>query len=144
MGGDEGVARLDRTSEIRSLVFSLAKELSEQVRSAVGGLELTTTQANVLRDLVQPMTQRELADSLVCEPSNVTFVVDRLEKRGLVERLPHATDRRSKVLHLTRTGVMLRAEMIDRFESMSPLSNLTEDELDQLEVLLRRATSSRT
>ncbi len=34
----------------------------------------------------------------------ITVAVDRLEKRGLVERRAHGTDRRARIVHLTREG----------------------------------------
>jgi DNA-binding MarR family transcriptional regulator len=131
--------RNDQTRRIRKLVFALSRQLSEEVRAAVAELDLTTTQANVIRGLDAPMTQKELAGALACEPSNVTFVVDKLENRGLVERRPHPSDRRSKVLHLTQDGMAVRAE-IARFEAGSTLGVLTDAEREQLEQLLSRAT----
>ncbi len=136
-----GVDRSDRTRAIRELVFALARDLATEVRTAVADLGLTTTQANVIRDLATPMTQKDLASALACKPSNVTFVVDKLESRGLVERRPHPTDRRSKILHLTEPGRALRAEMIDRFESRSALGALTDGQRDHLEQLLRVAAA---
>ncbi len=43
-----------------------------------------------------PQSRRSLADRLHCDPSNVTFLVDRLEERGLVERVNDLHDRRIK------------------------------------------------
>ena len=50
-----------------------------------------------------------LADTLSCDASNVTGLVDRLESRGLVRRQPSAEDRRVKVLQLTPAGSRLRS-----------------------------------
>ena len=41
---------------------------------------------------------RHLASLLKCDPSNVTFLVDRLEERGLVERQTDPADRRVKLV----------------------------------------------
>ena len=54
------------------------------------------------------------AETLACDASNVTGLVDRLESRGLVRRRPSAADRRVKVLDLTPTGSRLRAVLLDR------------------------------
>jgi len=35
---------------------------------------------------------------------SITVAVDRLEKRGLVERRAHGTDRRARIVHLTKEG----------------------------------------
>lgn len=121
------------------MVARLAKALADQVRVTVRDLELTEAQAAVLRGLETPLTQRDIANLLVCQPSNVTFVVDRLESRGLIQRTPHPTDRRAKVIRLTEAGREVRAAAIDRFESSSPLAGLNDDELDQLEALLAKA-----
>ena len=55
-----------------------------------------------------------LAETLACDASNVTGLVDRLESRGLVRRRPSAEDRRVKVLDLTPTGVHLRTLLVER------------------------------
>ncbi|MFG1689299.1 MarR family transcriptional regulator [Nonomuraea sp. NPDC049269] len=39
------------------------------------------------------MTLRELSDRMSCEPSNATFIADKLEQRSLIERHAHPQDR---------------------------------------------------
>src|SRR6266700_1395732 len=51
---------------------------------------------------------RELADHWGFDASYVTSLADALEERGLVERRPHPTDRRVKMLVLTAKGVEAR------------------------------------
>src|SRR5438309_2199601 len=58
----------------------------------------------------RPLPMRRLADTLACDASNVTGLVDRLESRGLVRRVPSTDDRRVKVLQLTPAGTRLRAQ----------------------------------
>jgi DNA-binding MarR family transcriptional regulator len=55
-----------------------------------------------------------LADTLICDASNVTGIVDRLEGRGLIERRAAAHDRRVKLLALTNEGVRVRYEVTRR------------------------------
>jgi DNA-binding MarR family transcriptional regulator len=47
---------------------------------------------------------RELVGATGQRPSTLTGVLDRLERRGLVERRPHPHDRRSVRVHLTDAG----------------------------------------
>jgi DNA-binding MarR family transcriptional regulator len=47
---------------------------------------------------------RQLASMLACDASNVTGIVDGLERRGLVERRPDPRDRRMKYVVLTTEG----------------------------------------
>jgi MarR family transcriptional regulator, organic hydroperoxide resistance regulator len=62
-------------------------------------------------DLPRPM--RALADALSCDASMVTWLVDRLEQNGLVERLSSPSDRRVKTLVLTPKGIELRGRLRD-------------------------------
>jgi MarR family 2-MHQ and catechol resistance regulon transcriptional repressor len=50
------------------------------------------------------MTQFEIAAEMRVTSSNVTFLVDGLEKEGLVRRLPHPSDRRTVYVQLTEEG----------------------------------------
>ncbi|HEY6761463.1 MAG TPA: MarR family transcriptional regulator [Baekduia sp.] len=50
------------------------------------------------------MTGRELATEMATDPPFITVIVDDLERRGLVERTPHPTDRRAKVITVTPAG----------------------------------------
>jgi DNA-binding MarR family transcriptional regulator len=52
----------------------------------------------------KPMTGRQLADALGTDPPHVSVIVDELEEKGLVERTPHPTDRRAKIVTVTATG----------------------------------------
>jgi DNA-binding MarR family transcriptional regulator len=79
-------------------------------------LELSPAQCHVLHVIEpeRPIPMGRLAETLACDASNVTGLVDRLESRGLVRRRPSPSDRRVKVLVLTPTGARLRALLVDR------------------------------
>ncbi len=69
---------------------------ADHVRERAVASGLTAAQATALREMTGPMTMRELSERMSREPSDATFVVDKLEKQGLVERRPHPADRRAK------------------------------------------------
>jgi DNA-binding MarR family transcriptional regulator len=79
-------------------------------------LRLSPAQCHVLHLIEpgRPIPMGRLAETLACDASNVTGLVDRLESRGLVRRRPSVADRRVKVLDLTPTGLRLRTLLIDR------------------------------
>jgi DNA-binding MarR family transcriptional regulator len=79
-------------------------------------LQLSPAQCHVLHliEPERPIPMGQLAETLACDASNVTGLVDRLESRGLVRRRPSAGDRRVKVLVLTPTGSRLRGLLLDR------------------------------
>ncbi|GAA2951987.1 MULTISPECIES: MarR family transcriptional regulator [Streptomycetaceae] len=76
---------------------------------------LSTSQARALIALNEPMPMSALAHHLVCDASNATGLIGRMEARGLVTRTPSPEDRRSKVAARTADGTGLahriRAEM---------------------------------
>src|SRR5919201_3043342 len=107
--------------ELCGLVDGLAKQIADHVRERAVTLGLTSAQATALREMTGPMTMRELAERMSCEPSNATFVVDTLEKQGLIERHPHPTDRRASQLVLTPEGIALRERLLELLSKDSPL-----------------------
>jgi len=79
--------------------------------------DLSAAQCHVLHLIEpdQPIPMGRLAESLACDASNVTGLIDRLESRGLVRRQAASGDRRIKVLALTPAGARLRATVLDRW-----------------------------
>jgi DNA-binding MarR family transcriptional regulator len=80
--------------------------LADDRRAAVSeALGLSFARVRALRRLAaEPLTMRALAERLKADPPYVTLIVDDLEQRGLVERRPHPTDRRAKLVSLTPAG----------------------------------------
>src|SRR5512140_2854253 len=54
----------------------------------------------------------DLGQRLLIRPPSVTAVVDRMERRGLLERQPSRTDQRSRVVALTPAGRKLLATVL--------------------------------
>src|SRR5713101_3401995 len=105
--------------------------------SSAARFDLSPIQCHVLHLIEprRPLPMSRLADTLSCDASNVTGLVDRLESRGLVQRQPSARDRRVKVLQLTPTGSRLRTQLLRRMAGRSlPLSRLS---LDQQRTLVK-------
>jgi DNA-binding MarR family transcriptional regulator len=105
------------------------REVSEAV-----GLSFGKTRA-LRRIAAKPMSMRELAGLLGMDPPNLTPVVDDLEQAGLVERRPHPTDRRAKVVVATAAG----AELAGRAQAIldRPATGLSALSTDDLETLVR-------
>ena len=52
-----------------------------------------------------PMTQKRLGERLSISPGAVTAMIDRLESKGYVERIPNPEDRRSALVLITKAGL---------------------------------------
>src|SRR6476660_4319182 len=86
-------------------------------------------------------TQREMADFLSLDPSQIVALVDELEKRGLVLRAAGKQDRRAKIVTAKKKGSGLlaqAAEAAGRVEA-DVLDGLSGEEAAQLKALLRKA-----
>ncbi|WP_369639080.1 MarR family winged helix-turn-helix transcriptional regulator [Nocardia sp. JMUB6875] len=129
--------------ELCGLVNGLAQQIADHVRVRAVGLGLTAAQATALREMTGPMTMRELAARMSCEPSNATFVVDKLEQQGLIERHAHPTDRRAKQLILTAAGTALRERLLELLIQDSPLAGLSTQQQRVLHELLEQAVVRR-
>jgi DNA-binding MarR family transcriptional regulator len=94
----------------------------------------------VLRWAGEPMTQKDIGRQLLVDKSNVTGLVTRLARAGLVRRqvVPH--DRRSVHVTLTARGRRLIDEMDERYSHRvrDVMSALTEDEQAELIRLTRK------
>lgn len=90
--------------------------------SVASELQLSLTQCHALHliGLDRPMPMGRLAETLACDASNVTGLVDRLESRGLVARRPSPEDRRMRVLVLTPAGAQVRASLVERMMAPPP------------------------
>lgn len=88
----------------------------EHFGKALGEIDVTPAIFSVLEvlNLNDGITQSKLAATIHLERSSVVPLLDKLSRRGLVERRASTTDRRHNHLHLTEAGRALLAEAIRR------------------------------
>jgi MarR family transcriptional regulator, organic hydroperoxide resistance regulator len=75
-------------------------------------------------------TVRELVAATAQRPSTLTGVLDRLERRGLLERAANPADRRSVLVRLTPDGRTHAARVADAFAALE--GRLPADEVRRL------------
>jgi len=94
-------------------------------------------------DSTAGMSQRELAQQLGLDPSQVVALVDELADAGLVERRPDPADRRTRLVVATSAGRRTRqaAEARVAEAAVEPLRSLTEEEHGTLRRLLGRVVA---
>lgn len=113
-------------------------------------LGLTAAQFDIIATLgnTQGMTFKDLGEKTLITKGTLTGVVDRLEEKRLVRRLPSGRDRRSMVVALTASGNRLferifpehLAHMRTAFDHLSPLQlHQTEQALLRLRQAFERA-----
>ena len=103
------------------------------------GLTPNDVRALMALDPERGRTMRELAQEWLCDASNATFIVDRLEERGLAERRSVPTDRRVKMVVLTARGDRMRSRVLERFFEPPPeLLELTRADLEAIRDAVQR------
>lgn len=128
----------ERQGLVERLIAITERMATHSRKAAMEGwsdIELTMPQLRALGYLAHaPRRMGDLAAYLGSSVSSTTSLVERLEGKGLVERLHDPTDRRVVVCHLTGQG----HELMDRFWRMQRLrleavaDLLTTEELAQV------------
>src|SRR3954449_12313179 len=103
--------------------------MKNHVATLAAAFDLTPSQIAALSHLDEPRSQRELAESLHFDASNITDIVDRLETRGLVVRTVDPQDRRVRRIMRTAEGEALRRKALDEALATAPtVAPLTADD----------------
>ncbi len=96
-------------------------------------LNITTEQWTVLSCLWKEdrVTQQELCDLTRKDKPSMTRLIDNLQRNKFVVRVPHATDRRVNLIHLTQYGASLRERVPSIVQRVvdKALSNVSEEEV---------------
>jgi MarR family transcriptional regulator, organic hydroperoxide resistance regulator len=105
------IARWQRITH--HLLLALDDELAD--------LRLSAAETNVLAGLAETGEPRvrELVAATAQRPSTLTGVLDRLERRGLVERRPNRADHRSTIIVLTEPGGAAADRVEEAFERVA-------------------------
>src|SRR5919201_1080262 len=118
---DEGMARATSNkaavaAEAWKAIFDFIIETAPQRNRYLGEIGLTPNDARTLQSLSssEGRSMGALAEEWKLDASTATWIVDRLEAKGLVHRRPHPSDRRSKLVVLTPKGARLKAKNTER------------------------------
>jgi DNA-binding MarR family transcriptional regulator len=132
--GNESLRELRKKHSLEHATFlnllQAANELTQGVAELLKPAGLTPTQYNVLRVLrgagEEPLTCGEMGERLIARDPDVTRLLDRLERNGLISRERSEEDRRVVVTRITEKG----RRLVDRLDE--PVSQLHRDQLGHL------------
>ncbi|MER5457744.1 MarR family winged helix-turn-helix transcriptional regulator [Micromonospora sp. NPDC002389] len=112
-------------------IMHVAAALRHHQDTEIAALGLTPAVARALYELDpdHPLPARELAGQLRCDRSNVTALVDKLERAGLVERRADPADRRQRTLVVTEAGRRMRDRVHEVLSDSRLLAGLSTEEL---------------
>ena len=131
--------KVDPATEAWDLVMELFATSRPRMLDIQAEYDLKPPQFFALNALDEPQPMSRIADLLRCDRSAVTWITDRLEERGYVERRSDPRDRRVKLLVLTDEGRRVRDEIRAALaEPPEALGHLTAAEQRTLRDLLRK------
>jgi len=135
--------KADAATEAWALAVSIFfAERPPRVPSVASEFDLSPMALKLLY-VLEPGTEAPmsvLAETLFCDASNVTGIVDRLEARGVIERRDNPRDRRVKLIALTDEGATMRERIRQRLhEPPAQIAALSGEDKRALRDILRRA-----
>ena len=88
------------------VLWKAARAVGSYAQKSITDLEIGGSDFTVLEALLHkgPLPVNEIGKKVLLTSGSMTVAVDRLEQKGLVERRAHGTDRRARIVHLTREG----------------------------------------
>jgi DNA-binding MarR family transcriptional regulator len=129
----DAMATIARLLQLGRLLNEIVGDLAAQydVQSAEGDVLFTLRRAGAPYRL----PPARISQSLLVSSGTLTSRLDRLEQKGLIERIPHRTDRRSVEVQLTKKGLTLVDEAVtthvrNEQRILSVLSQRERDALD--------------
>jgi DNA-binding MarR family transcriptional regulator len=133
-------SKADPAAEAWALCMELFGEQRPRMLDIQAVYGLKPPQFFALQAMDEPVPMSSVANVLRCDRSAVTWITDRLEERGYVERRADPGDRRVKLLALTEEGRRVREEIRARL-AVPPetLARLPKTEQRALRDLLRKA-----
>ena len=132
---------------LRALTFTNMVEQRVRTRLRVE-FDVTLPRFDVMAALYdapeEGLSMGEVSSRLKVSNGNVTGIVERLKKEGLIQRRTKPDDRRSQLVRLTDSGRTTFEEMAEAHERWvaSMLSGLSEEEVEQLKYLLGKGKRS--
>jgi|SRR5882672_8951971 len=133
-----GIIRLINRVRVE-LVDALDRELSK--------FDISTPQLIVLASVAnkEADSASALCKSISYDPGAMTRMIDRLEQKGLVRRVPHPEDRRATNLEITTAGKALYPQLLAAKETVQAqfLRGFSTDEVQRLESFLNRMVGNR-
>jgi MarR family 2-MHQ and catechol resistance regulon transcriptional repressor len=88
------------------VLWKASRAAQAYAEKSISELEMCGSDFAVLEALLHkgPLPINEIGKKVLLTSGSITVAVDRLETKGFVERRAHGTDRRARIVHLTKDG----------------------------------------
>ncbi|MUG46432.1 MarR family winged helix-turn-helix transcriptional regulator [Paenibacillus woosongensis] len=124
------------------IITNTGRKITQHLTQRFHEFGITSEQWGVLQTLTEEegITQAELSRRTEKDPTNVTRILDQLERKEFIRRGANKEDRRSYLIHVTESGRSLSQRLlpIETEFTQSYLKDLTEEELALLRQVFQK------
>ncbi|MFD1363590.1 MarR family winged helix-turn-helix transcriptional regulator [Lentibacillus salinarum] len=128
------------------VLMKASKSVTEHVKKDISRYNMKTTDFAVLEALYHKgnLTVKQIAESVLINAGSMTYVIDKLEDKELLERRPCKDDRRAVYIHITDKGKQLMDAIFPKHEAAieEMFQNITPDEKRTVINILKRIGQS--
>ncbi len=133
---------MNKTLKSVSIMIRASNTLQEVLKKDISCYKLNPAEFGVLEYLYHKNEQQiiQICDKLLMPNSSMTYVIDKLESKDLVQRKVNDDDKRSTLIELTDKGKKLFDEIFPKHELKinEIFSVLSDEEIETLNTLLKK------
>lgn len=124
------------------VLMQTSKAIQERIREEMNKNKLGITEFSVLEVLYLKgrQTIHQIGKSILISSGSMTYVIDKLEQKGLLSRSPCPDDRRVIFVTLTDDGIDLMKKVMPKHQEMinNLFGSLTDDDAQTMVNLLKK------
>ncbi|MEH7435879.1 MarR family transcriptional regulator [Neobacillus drentensis] len=129
------------------VLMQTSKEIQERMKLEMTKYNLSITEFSVLEVLYHKgkQTIQQIGHRILISSGSMTYVIDRLEQKGILNRSACPNDRRAIHVALTDHGKSLMEEIMPKHQELvdNMFGSLTSNESEELVKLLKKVSSER-
>ncbi|WP_077393859.1 MarR family winged helix-turn-helix transcriptional regulator [Clostridium saccharobutylicum] len=126
---------------INFLLTKAQQVVFQSLKARLAKFDVTPVQYGILKCLwdEEYQTPKQISEILSLDSSTITGLLDRMENKGLIQRVPNKNDRRTLNVVITEEGLKYRKEIEQIIDDLNKdfLERFSEEDQKQLKNALR-------
>ncbi|CDQ41167.1 MULTISPECIES: MarR family winged helix-turn-helix transcriptional regulator [Virgibacillus] len=102
------------------VLMKASKAVQERIKKDISNYGMRTSEFTILETLYHKgkQTIRQISEGVLINTGSITYVIDKLETKGLLERQHCSEDRRVVYIHITDAGKALMDEIFPQHQQV--------------------------
>lgn len=102
------------------VLMKASKSIEERVKRDIKRYGVSVTEFTILEALYHkgPLTVQQICDAVLINSGSMTYVIDKLQKRGMLKRFPSHQDRRVIQVQITDEGNKIMDEIFPQHQAV--------------------------